>query len=226
MIDYDDLTDLNERHIPDFEPQESYITLSTRNAVVDQINKKALDELPTPERVFFAEVTGKFEGRLFPTEQALRLKLGAQVMFLKNDPKRKYVNGTIGRVVGFKDDAIKVELERADGQLDTVAVEKSPWEILRYKTTPNVENEIATEVAGTFKQFPLKLAWAITIHKSQGKTFDRVIIDLGRGAFEHGQTYVALSRCRTLEGIVLKKPIRMRDIMVDERIVDFYERCL
>ena len=226
MLDYDDLAELNERHIPDFEPQEAYITLSTRNSVVDQINKKALDELHTPERIFFAEVVGKFEGRLFPTEQTLQLKLGAQVMFLKNDPKRKYVNGTIGRVVGFKDDAVKVEIERADGELIDINVEKSEWKILKYKTSSNLENEIETEVAGTFKQFPLKLAWAITIHKSQGKTFDRVIIDLGRGAFEHGQTYVALSRCRTLEGIVLKKPLRVRDIMVDERIVDFYERCL
>ncbi|MEL7427467.1 MAG: helicase C-terminal domain-containing protein, partial [Bacteroidota bacterium] len=104
-----------------------------------------------------------------------------------------------------------------------IEAELQEWDILRYKIDEQKPNEIGTEVLGSFKQFPLRLAWSVTIHKAQGKTFDKVIIDLGRGAFEHGQTYVALSRCRTLEGIILRQPIRPKDIITDERIIDFYQ---
>lgn len=143
-------------------------------------------------------------------------------MFVKNDPRRRFVNGTIGRVLKIDQDNIVVEISDHQGRRN-IEVEKLEWEIQRYQISREDQTKIETEVIGTFKQYPLRLAWAITIHKSQGKTFDRVIIDLGSGAFEHGQTYVALSRCRTLEGIVLKQKIRMQDIMVDERIVQFYE---
>ncbi len=223
-VDYDDLEDLNERHIPKFESEENYITLSTRNAIVNKINSRELNCLVGDKYTYFAKVEGKFDPKQFPTDQVLQLKVGAQVMFLKNDPERQFVNGTIGKVIDLKDDLIKVRITNQKGTKETIEVGKADWEILKYTTKKDTPSEISSEVIGTFSQYPLRLAWAITIHKSQGKTFDRVIIDLGSGSFEHGQTYVALSRCRTLEGIVLKQAIRQRDIMVDERIVEFYEQ--
>jgi len=222
QLDYDDLEDLNERHEPDFQPEDFYITLSTRNAIVDQINQRELARLPEHEMTFLATINGNFNPKLFPTEPALKIKTGAQVMFVKNDPKRRFVNGTIGKVVELSLDNIRVLISDRDGERH-IDVEKLEWEIQKYKVDKDDQTKIDAETVGTFKQYPLKLAWGITIHKSQGKTFDKVIIDLGKGAFEHGQTYVALSRCRTLEGIVLKQKIRPRDIMVDERIIDYYE---
>ncbi len=222
QADFDDLADLNERHISDFDADDFYITLSARNATVNSINAKKLSQLPGPEVTFTASVTGAFQPHLYPTDQLLGLRLGCQVMFIKNDPERKFVNGTIGKVIKLHPDCIEVKVQEK-GQNKVIEVAKLEWEVLKYKQEPNDKGEIETEVLGTFKQYPLRLAWAITIHKSQGKTFDRVIIDLGSGAFAHGQTYVALSRCRTLEGIVLKQALRPRDIQVDERIVEYYE---
>ena len=212
-----------ERYIPDFEPEDYYITLSARNATVNSINRKELDQLITPSSLYMAKVEGKFDARLYPTDLALSLKEGAQVMFIKNDPERKFVNGTIGKIVQLDMDSIKV-MVFDKGRERLIDVPKLEWEILRYSVSEKDDSKIETESIGKFTQYPLKLAWAITIHKSQGKTFERVIIDMGKGAFEHGQTYVALSRCKTLEGIVLKKPLRPQDIKVDERVVDFYER--
>jgi len=226
QIDYDDLEDFNERYLPGFDAGDQYITLSTRNATVDRINEKKLREIAFPEMVYMASVTGDFHPRLFPTEAIMKLKVGAQVMFIKNDLEKRFVNGTIGKVVDLENDTITVTIQQKEGKQQRIEIKQMDWEILKYKNSEKTEGEIETEVIGTFRQFPLKLAWAITIHKSQGKTFDRVIIDLGRGAFEHGQTYVALSRCRTLEGIILKQKLRMRDIMTDERIVSFYEQQL
>lgn len=224
QVDYDDLEELNERYLPDFEPEEFYITLSARNARVDSINNRKLDEIPLPERTYLAQIAGEFNPKLFPTEAALKLKLGAQVMLIKNDPERQFVNGTLGKVVDMKDREITVMVEERDGRTREVQVEPVEWEILRYKPGEKDPTQIETETIGTFKQFSLKLAWAVTIHKAQGKTFDKVIIDLGRGAFEHGQTYVALSRCRTLDGIVLRQPLQPRDVMTDERVVEFYQQ--
>ncbi len=223
QADYDDIADLNERYVPDFNPEEHYITLSTRNNIVNRINKIELDNIPLEEYTYMAKVTGNFEARLFPTEALLKLKLEAQVMFIKNDPGKQYVNGTIGKVVHLDRDKIQVEI-KDNGKTKIIHVEKEEWEIVKYKVADDDSNKIETQVMGTFEQYPLKTAWAITIHKSQGKTFDRVIIDMGRGAFEHGQTYVALSRCRTLDGIVLKQKLKPRDILVDERVVEFYEQ--
>lgn len=223
-IDYDDLSDLNERHIPDFEPEAYYITLSARNATVNSINTKELSQLITPSSVYLGKVEGSFDVRLYPTDLALSLKEGAQVMFIKNDPERKFVNGTIGKIVDLTSEAIKVMVQDFDGTERLIDVPKLEWEILKYSVDEKDESKIETKAVGKFTQYPLKLAWAITIHKSQGKTFERVIIDLGKGAFAHGQTYVALSRCKTLEGIVLKQALRPQDIKVDEQVVDFYER--
>ena len=223
-IDYDDLEDLNSRHLPRFEPEDYYITLSARNARVDAINNKELSQIPLPERTYPATITGDFNPKLYPTDPALRLKLGAQVMFIKNDPEKQFVNGTIGKISNLENDRITVTIEEEYGQSKRIEVARMDWEILRYKPNPKEPEKIETETVGTFQQFPIKLAWAITIHKSQGKTFDKAIIDMGKGAFEHGQAYVALSRCRSLEGIVLKQPIRMRDIITDEKVVEYYEQ--
>ena len=221
-FDHDDLEDLNERFFPEFIPEEGYITLTARNATADRINTNALDSLVEKEEVFQAEIKGKFDPVLYPTDPALRLRKGAQVMFVKNDPEKQFVNGSIGKVVDLNKNRVRVELRDDSGKTSLVEVAPMDWEIVRYKSEEG--GGIDTETMGTFRQYPLKLAWAITIHKSQGKTFDKVIIDLGGGAFEHGQLYVALSRCRTLEGIVLKKPIRPQDVITDERITDFYLR--
>ncbi|MDX1943664.1 MAG: PIF1 family ATP-dependent DNA helicase [Saprospiraceae bacterium] len=222
-IEYDTLGELNTRYLPEFQSQDFYITLCARNNRADTINQAELERIPMPIQTYTAIITGDFNPTLYPTDPALRLKLSAQVMFIKNDPKKQFVNGTIGKIVKLEKDAITVMVEENE-QRRYVEVEPLDWEILRYKSTLVDPNNIETEVIGTFRQIPLKLAWAVTIHKAQGKTFDKVIIDLGTGAFEHGQTYVALSRCRTLEGIVLKQPIRPKDILTDERIVEFYEQ--
>jgi ATP-dependent exoDNAse (exonuclease V) alpha subunit len=223
QADYDDLEDLNGRCLPAFEAEDFYITLCAINASADAINRRQLAALDSPEHQYAATLTGTFDPRLFPTELVLRLKVGAQVMFLKNDPARQFVNGTIGKVVRLGQDRIAVEVEE-HGARRLIEAERMEWEILRYKPSLEDPQKIETETIGTFVQFPLRLAWAITIHKSPGKTFDRVVVDLGRGAFEHGQAYVALSRCRSLEGIVLRQPLRPSDIKTDERIVAYYAR--
>lgn len=220
--DFDDLEDLNERYDPDFNPPFFYITLSPRNALVDKINDEKVKQLDSEVFFYNAEIKGRFDANRYPTEEILHLKVDAQVMFVKNDPDRAFVNGSLGRIVELSKNKIRVEIEK-DGQAKIIDVKKVEWEVLKYKESIAEANKIETEAVGTFKQYPIKLAWAITIHKSQGKTFDRVIINMGRGAFAPGQTYVALSRCRTLEGIVLKQRITPRDIMTDERIVQFYE---
>ncbi|MFQ5446509.1 MAG: ATP-dependent RecD-like DNA helicase, partial [Saprospiraceae bacterium] len=223
QIDWEDLEDLNSRYQPSFSATKSYITLSPRNAVVDRINRRELANLSSPEHLYNATIKGSFDPRLYPTEAELHLKEGAQVMFIKNDPEGEFVNGTIGHVTALEPDCVRVFSDEV-GNAREIAVAPMEWEILKYKQSKTDPNDIETEVLGTFEQYPLKLAWAVTIHKSQGKTFDKVIIDMGRGAFEFGQTYVALSRCRSLEGIVLKQKLQHQDIMVDERVVDFYEQ--
>lgn len=222
-VDYDDLDDLNERYDPKFEAPDFYITLAARNATVHAINKRKLDQIPLDSEKYKAQVTGSFPANLYPTDAALQLKLNAQVMFIKNDPEGQFVNGTIGKVVKLEKDTLTVLVADDKGEELYIKVHKMDWEIVKYKLGGDRNNQIETETLGTFTQFPLKLAWAITIHKSQGKTFDKMVIDMGR-AFEFGQTYVALSRCRTLEGIVLKKELTFQDIKTDPRVVDFYER--
>lgn len=222
-VDYDDLDDLNTRFLPAFPETEGYITLSARNVTAERINQRELSLLDAEEFEFVATVTGTFDPALYPTDFGLRLRKGAQVMFVRNDQEeRQFVNGTIGKIVELESTKIVVAIEDALGNRRRIEVPKAEWEIIRYKGGPS--GDLETETIGTFTQFPLKLAWAITIHKSQGKTFDRLLIDLGGGAFEHGQLYVALSRCRTLEGIVLRQPIRPQDVITDERVVEFYER--
>lgn len=222
QMDYDDLAEINARNVPLPEDQQYFITLSSRNNIADQINQLEINRLTTESFSYAASINGTFNPRLYPTDPALRLKVGAQVMFVKNDPQKRFVNGTIGIIKDLSHESVKVSINEG-GQEQHFELEKIEWEIIKYKSDKDNPKKIATEVIGTFKQYPIKLAWAITIHKSQGKTFDNVIIDMGSGAFEYGQTYVALSRCRKLHGIYLKRPLRPRDIMVDQRVTEWYE---
>lgn len=223
QIEEDDLILLNSRY--QLIPSETkyHITLCATNATADAINRAALQSLDTPFFNYTALITGAFDPRLFPTDQILMLKVGAQVMFIKNDMERRYVNGTIGSVVRLDDKIAYISILDSNSEEKEIPIYQEEWEIIKYIRNETNPKEIDVEVVGTFTQFPIKLAWAITIHKSQGKTFDRVIIDLGFGAFEFGQTYVALSRCRTLDGIYLRKPIKPKDIMSDNAVEEYYD---
>ena len=217
-IDYDSLTALNENVDPDFD-QEGYIYLSPRNATMQRINQQKLAELPNEERTYLPTITGEYNPNNMPTDPVLRIKVGAQVIFVKNDPDKEYVNGSLGIVTDLDTNLIRIRLNQDDKE---VTIGRATWDMIRYRLDPDADAQIKPEVVGTLEAFPVKLAWAMSIHKSQGQTFEKVILDMEGGAFEFGQTYVALSRCTTLEGIVLKKPLRQRDIMVDQRVVDFY----
>jgi ATP-dependent DNA helicase PIF1 len=221
-MDEDDLNDLNLRHQPNFKSESGYITLAARNATVVEINKKAIEALPGVEMFYTATVKGNFDPTQYPVEDILSLREGAQVMFVKNDPEKAFVNGTIGTIIELGKETVKVEVLDDKTGPKIIETGRMDWNHIRYNADES--DKITAETVGTYSQIPLKLAWAVTIHKSQGKTFDRVIIDLSGGAFEHGQLYVALSRCRTIEGVVLRKPVQYRDIITDERIVDFYDR--
>ena len=224
-VERDELDALNERYDPDFTPGpgENYLTLAARNATVTRINTTNLARNENPEHLYMAEVKGNFPEKLFPVPQVLRLKEGAQVMTVRNDGDKRYVNGTIGTVRECRADSVVLTITEG-GVTREVTVEYDEWDIIRYTTDAADMTKIGTETLGTYKQLPIRLAWAVTIHKSQGKTFDKIIVDLGRsGAFEHGQTYVALSRCRTLEGIVLRQRLTLRDVLIDPEVVQFYE---
>ena len=221
-FDHDDMMEINERHLADSEYEGLAITLCSTNATVNSINDNKLKAIASPSFEYRGKISGNFNPKNCPVDQFLFLKQDAQVMFLKNHPEGDYVNGTLGTIVNLSTDSISVSILK-DGEVKIIEVEETEWEMLKYEVDSEDKHRFRTAVTGTFTQYPIKLAWAITIHKSQGKTFDNIIIDLGAGAFDHGQTYVALSRCRTLEGIQLKKPIRPRDIMVDEVITSYYE---
>lgn len=213
-----ELRKINSRVDRYFEPAHSdmYVTLATRNNIASGINEAELNKLPGNERVFTGTVEDDFSAKNLPTDLHLVLKEGAQVIFIKNHTAGKWVNGTIARVHTLYPDRIMVRLE--DGTIEEV--HREVWENKRYRWDGSTRR-IKSEVVGRFTQYPIKLAWAITIHKSQGLTFDKMILELGGGTFAHGQLYVALSRCRSLEGIVLREPVRQRDIIIDDRVVDF-----
>lgn len=201
----------------------SLITLTCTNAAADQINQSKLDELPGELKMFPGEVSGKFavQEEKLPSPLRLQLKPGAQVMFTKNDEQKRWVNGTIGRVTGFEDDVIRVEL-LSDQPGAVQDVRRVKWESFHYEYDP-AGDKIKPVVMGEYVQFPLMLAWAVTIHKSQGKTLEKVRVDLGGGAFAPGQVYVALSRCRSLKDIRLARPIHHSEIKCDGRIKRFYQ---
>lgn len=214
----DDLKTLNSRYNPSFRPNanDDYIRLTTHNSKADDYNNYELLALKTPLYTFEAEIEKEFPPSDYPTDMRLTLKTGAQVMFLKNDPKGRYYNGRIGHVTYVDERQILV---LCPGDEKAIEVEKEVWENTKYKLNDST-NQIESEVVGTFTQYPLRLAWAITIHKSQGLTFDHAIID-AQLSFASGQVYVALSRCKTLEGMVLASPIEPSAIINDSRVSDY-----
>ena len=216
-----DLALLNERVDAGFEapPQDCYITLTSTNELADRINEERLARLRGKLWKAAGSISGDFGKEYLPTAPELKLKKGAQIMLLNNDAYGRWINGTVGRVAGFaKDeehrDVILAGLETGE------QVEISPytWEIYRFMLK---DGELASETIGSFTQYPVRLAFAVTIHKSQGKTFTKVAIDVGRGTFAHGQMYVALSRCTDLEGLVLKQPVRKNHIFTDWQVAKF-----
>ena len=213
---------LNSRYDPRFAPSsdEGYIRLTTHNNIANSYNEKQLFLIDEPLHCFDAVIQGTFPEYSYPTECRLELKVGAQVMFVKNDPssERRYFNGKIGVVTDFYEEYILVQCPDDD---EKIAVEPLEWENCRYVINEATQ-EMETEVQGVFRQYPLRLAWAITIHKSQGLTFDRAIIDAA-SSFASGQVYVALSRCRTLEGMVLATPLHQNAVMTDMRVDDYIE---
>lgn len=219
-LDPSSLQQLNCRYIPGFSPgdDEGYITLCTHNAGADAINQARLKALAGKSRCYDAEVEGTFPEHAYPTAACLELKTGAQVMFVRNDmaPEKRYFNGKIGKIVRMTSEAVEVRCPE-----DAEAIDVTPviWENIEYTVDPETA-EISQKIVGTFKQLPLKPAWAITIHKSQGLTFDRAIID-ARAAFAHGQVYVALSRCRTFDGLVLSSPLAPLTVKTDQTVLRF-----
>ncbi len=206
-----------------FDSRDFYITLTTTNALAQTVNTTQLKSLPGQEYMYQGLISGEFDRKSLPTQETLCFKKGAQVMMLNNDTDKRWVNGSLGIVEDVHnaggDDIILVKLE--NGQ--TVDVKKYTWEIYQYYFD-TVSQNLASKMIGYFIQYPFKLAWAVTIHKSQGQTFERVMIDVGFGTFAHGQMYVALSRCTSLEGIILKKPIAKNHVLMDNRIQEFMSK--
>ncbi|MDA8127053.1 MAG: AAA family ATPase [Deltaproteobacteria bacterium] len=220
----EDLAVINRRCEPAFEPspKDYYIYLTSTNALADGINKARLAKLKEKTWLAQGSIAGDFGAEYLPTAVDLRLKRGAQIMLLNNDASGRWINGTVGRVTGFIQDEEGQELIAADLETgEPVSISRHTWEIYRFFLK---EGELASEVAGSFTHFPVRLAFAVTIHKSQGKTFEKAVIDVGRGTFAHGQMYVALSRCKSLEGIVLKQPLKKSHILLDWQVVKFLTR--
>ena len=218
-VEESELETLNEQVNPirTLSEGQDFVILTPTNAAANRINKAYLDALPAKEYVFEAGIIGEFNDKAHPTDATLTLKEGAKVILLRNDPDRRWVNGTVAKIARLSESQVWIDVAGKEYELEAVS-----WENRRYAFDQN-EDKIVESVAGTFKQFPLRLAWALTIHKSQGLTLDKVYVDLGRGTFAHGQTYVALSRCRSLEGLALARPLRQSDILFDPQ-ASAYER--
>ncbi|MFZ2804521.1 MAG: AAA family ATPase [Patescibacteria group bacterium] len=212
----DDLKQLNIR--VQAAPPKDAIVLTSINAAAEALNQRRLTQLPGEPKLFQGAFYGDFPEREVPVEQELRLKEGARVMCVTNDQNGRFVNGSLGWVEGFDEQSVLVKLDSGA----TVSIPPYTWTVYR-SVYDRATKTLDQEKLGSFMQIPLKLAWAVTIHKSQGKTFDQVTIDLGDGAFAAGQTYVALSRCRTLEGLALVRPVRPQDIRSDRSIVEFVD---
>ncbi len=213
-----DIAILNARvnELYDCDSSKMVMQLATRRDMVDAVNDEQLDLLPAQEIIYEGYIKGEFPENSLPTLRELVLKTGAQVVFIKNDPEKRWVNGTVGKIYLATQERIEVELESGERH----EVEPEIWSNIVYQYDEKTNRVIEKEL-GSFTQYPLKLAWALTVHKSQGLTFNNVVVDFGRGAFSSGQTYVALSRCTSLEGLVLKSYLSERDIFVNPSIVQF-----
>ncbi|WP_367889205.1 HRDC domain-containing protein [Polaribacter filamentus] len=213
---------LNKNYNPTFSPtkEDGYITLTTHNNRANLMNSSELNKLKTKSHFFNAEISGKFNENSFPNDEKLELKVGAQVMFIKNDSsqEKRYFNGKIGIVTDISKQNVTVQCAN---EIDEIVTERETWENINYSINDDTK-EIKEDITGSFSQIPLRLAWAITIHKSQGLTFEKAIID-AEASFAHGQTYVALSRCTSLDGLVLKTPITSNAIINDRTVSSFNE---
>lgn len=220
QISEDDIRNLNQYVQPNFDMKanKGYITLTTHNAKADAINKQALKDLDEKLMKYKPEIVGDFPDKIYPVEEILELKVGAQVMFVKNDAsfEKKYFNGKMGVIQSLSEEEILVHFPEED---KTIEVEKYEWQNIRY-TVDEMTKEIEEEVLGTFVHYPIKLAWAITVHKSQGLTFDKAALDVSQ-VFLPGQAYVALSRLRSLNGLILLSPLRMNGISNDQDVMDY-----
>ena len=216
--------ELNKRYQPDFSPNENdgYISLTTHNNKASLTNNQELEKLKTKSKTYKAQIKGKFPEHAFPNKEELKLKVGAQVMFVKNDssPDKRYFNGKIGKVILLDKDEVVVKCPNDDFNIIT---KPEVWENIKY-TVDSETKAISEDNIGSYTQMPLRLAWSITIHKSQGLTFEKAVID-AEGAFAHGQTYVALSRCKSLEGLVLKSKITPNQIISDNNVILFNEEA-
>jgi ATP-dependent DNA helicase PIF1 len=212
-----DLDALNERVHPirTLSEGEPYVILTPTNAAAGRINAAYLEALPGDAKPFEAGISGEFSPGAHPTDATLFLKIGAKVILIRNDPDKRWVNGTVARVSRIEGDTVFISIKDREYEVEPVA-----WESRRY-AYDQAQSKVVESVAGTFRQLPLRLAWALTIHKAQGLTLDKVYIDLGRGTFAHGQAYVALSRCRSLTGLALARPLRPRDILFDPAAVGY-----
>ncbi|MFH1022395.1 MAG: DEAD/DEAH box helicase [Planctomycetota bacterium] len=217
------LAEINRACVRDDPLPDSHVTLTATNAAADRINQTCMARLPGPEIVFEGALSPGFplDGPRLPSPRRLELRPGAQVMFTRNDPAGRWVNGSLGTVRDAAGDRVRVRVI-SGARKRTLSVERVTWEACSHAWDPEAKR-LKTEVRGTYHQFPLMPAWAVTIHKAQGKTLDHVLIDLGHGAFAHGQVYVALSRCRSLDNIRLRRPLRVWDVIVDPGVREFRE---
>jgi ATP-dependent exoDNAse (exonuclease V) alpha subunit len=214
------IDNLNDSLVENFEMDEGKIILTTTNARASGINQNYLKQLSSEEFSYQAQATGQFYKELFPTDEVLKLKKGAQVIMIKNDPEKRWVNGSIGTIHDIAEKKIKVKIN-----YKIYEVKKEKWDRIQYSYDDD-QQEVLENVTGSFKQYPMRLAWAITIHKSQGQTFEKVIIDMSQGSFAPGQLYVALSRCISLEGIELLRPLKKSDVIVNKQLIGFQDRLI
>ena len=219
-ITHSQIDNLNDSLVDNFEMDEGKIILTTTNAQASGINQNYLKQLNSEEFSYRAQATGQFYKELFPTDEVLKLKKGAQVIMIKNDPEKRWVNGSIGTIHDIAEKKIKVKINHK-----IYEVKKEKWDRIQYSYDDD-QQEVLENVTGSFKQYPMRLAWAITIHKSQGQTFEKVIIDMSQGSFAPGQLYVALSRCISLEGIELLRPLKKSDVIVNKQLIGFQDRLI